>query len=820
MNLVYIDALLRHLLWTGDVDLARREWPVIERHLAWERRLFRRPFGPEHLPLYEAYNCIWASDNMQFNGGGATHSTAYNYYHNRLAARLAVLLGKDPLPYEREANAIQKAMRQYLWLGDRGWFAEWKDYLGLQLAHPNAGLWTFYHTLDSEVPTPFEAWQMTRFVDTQIAHIPIQFSRRSRREEALSKIQNSQSLLTSSPTGENLFTLPTTSWMPYMWSLNNVVMAEVAHTSLGYWQANRPDAAFSLFKGCLLDSMFLGTCPGNVGMSSAFDMARGEAQRDFGDAIGICSRTMIEGLFGVHPDVLAGELRIRPGFPAAWDEAKLQHPDFNFEFRRDDLKETYRVESSFSRPMRLRLQLPALRVRVVSVLVNGRSADWRVLEDEVGMPRVEIVTDAAAAQKIVITWKGPEPAAVRAPAIAASGEEFRAQFGAAKVREVNDPEGALRGLKMSGNEIRGIAAGTIGHRTAFAQLEQGDLKWWEPVAFEIRPSFEIIGSAEQNSEELRFRVRNNTPQGFHRVAVVHSGDRSIRLRLDLPAGGESRELVLPAGDIPPGSVPVAVDLDSGRVVRGIVTNWRLQAGRTLTNCEPVDLTPYFNDRVTQIFRNNYVSPRSPFCSLAMPKQGIGGWSDFNARFDVDDSGLRATARAVGGRNGVLGVFPFRIPIEGDAKDVLFTSQWDNYPREAVVGLSGRSSHAYLLVAGSSNPMQSRFDNGEIVVSYTDGSTERLALNNPVNWWPIDQDYFIDDFAFRRPEPIPPRVELRTGRIHVMDSTWFKGAGGRIPGGAANVLDLPLNPGKELKSVTVRSLANEVVIGLMAVTLAR
>jgi hypothetical protein len=54
----------------------------------------------------------------------------------------------------------------------------------------------------------------------------------------------------------------------------------------------------------------------------------------------------------------------------------------------------------------------------------------------------------------------------------------------------------------------------------------------------------------------------------------------------------------------------------------------------------------------------------------------------------------------------------------------------------------------------------------------------------------------------------------------MDSTWFKGAGGRIPGGAANVLDLPLNPGKELKSVTVRSLANEVVIGLMAVTLAR
>ena len=40
------------------------------------------------------------------------------------------------------------------------------------------------------------------------------------------------------------------------------------------------------------------------------------------------------------------------------------------------------------------------------------------------------------------------------------------------------------------------------------------------------------------------------------------------------------------------------------------------------------------------------------------------------------------------------------------------------------------------------------------------------------------------------------------------------------GGAATVLDLPLDPVKELKSLTVRTLANEVVIGLMSVTLAR
>ena len=45
-------------------------------------------------------------------------------------------------------------MREHLWLADRGAFAEFKDLLGLQLVHPSAGLWSFYHTIDSGLPTP------------------------------------------------------------------------------------------------------------------------------------------------------------------------------------------------------------------------------------------------------------------------------------------------------------------------------------------------------------------------------------------------------------------------------------------------------------------------------------------------------------------------------------------------------------------------------------------------------------------------------------------------------------------------------------------
>ena len=658
MNLVFIDGLFRHLLWTGDLDFARQVWPVIERHLAWERRLFRREFGPDKLPLYEAYAVIWASDDLGYNGGGVAHASAYNYYHNKMAARLAKLLGQDPTPYEREAGLIAQAMREYLWLPEQGMFAESKDLLGLQLVHPSAGLWTFYHTVDSGVPTPSEAWQMTRYVDTQIPHLPVYGP--------------------CVPADANYHVLSETNWMPYSWSINNVVMGEIVHTALGYWQAGRPDEAFRLTKSALLASMFMGICPGNVGSMNYLDVYRREAQRDFADGGGVTSRALIEGLFGVKPDALAGELLIRPGFPTDWDHASLRHPDINFSFRREGDTDLFTIEPKFAKPQALHFELPARRAHLASATVNGQPVKWQQREDVAGHPVIELTHAAAAKFEIKLQWSG---APVAVPA--------------------------------------------------------------EPVS----------------------------------APPVQSTVQAIDWTAELPAA---------------------------------------------IRCEPVDLAPFFNDRVTEIFRKGkYQSPRSPFVSLATPAQGIGAWAGhMNEMAEIDDTGLRAAAGANGGRLVLPDGVPFATPGPGDAKNIVFTSQWDNYPHEVAVPLSGRSAHAYLLMAGSTNHMQSRLDNGEVIVTYRDGTNARLALHNPTNWWPIDQDYFIDDYQFRRPEPIPPRVDLKTGAVRLLDVATFKGKGRAVRGGAATVLDLSLDPTKELRSLTVRTLANEVVIGLMGLTLVR
>jgi len=677
MNLVAIDALFRHLRWTGDRAFAERMWPTIERHLAWERRLFRREFGPEKLPLYEAYAAIWASDDLQYNGGGATHATAYNYFHNREAARLARWLGHDPLPYDREAELLARGLRKLLWRPGRGGFAEYKDLLGLQRAHPSAAAWTFYHTMDSAVPTAPEAWAMTRQVDTELPHLPVR----------------------GPGVPEGLHVLATSNWMPYDWSINNVVMPEVVHTALGYWQAGRPEEAWRLTKGALVAAMYMGISPGNVGSMSYLDVYRRESQRDFADGSGVLSRALVEGLFGVQPDLIAGELILKPGFPAEWDRASLRHPDISVRFTRDGATDHYVVTQRFPRPLALRLELAARGDRVGSLAVNGDNATWQPVDDAVGRPRIAISSPASYRHEILITWAG---APIAAPATAVA---------------------------------------------EFTPVTQGEMRWLQPPATPAAPAADTGAPA---------------PDGC---------------------------------TLPP--LPAAPRFES------------------------VDLSARFNDRVTQIFRNEYRSPRSPFVSLAQPKQGLGGWAGgVNATAEIDDSGLRAAAAREGGRIRLPNGVPLTTPSAADARNVAFVSLWDNYPCELRVPLAGRARSVFLLLAGSTNAMQSRFENGEVVVAYADGSTERLALENPTNWWPIEQDYFVDDFQFRRPGPLPLRVDLKTGQVRTLAFPEFKGAGGRIPGGAATVLALPLRDDRELESLTVRALANEVVVGLMAATLVR
>lgn len=710
MNLCYIDELLWHFNWTGDLEYARRMWPVLTRHLAWEKR----NFDPDNDGLYDAYACIWASDALYYNSGAVTHSSAYNYRANRLAALVAEKIGEDPTRYKEEADKILKALNARLWLPEKGHWAEFQDFMGHKRLHEDAAVWTIYHALDSDIADPFQAYLATRYVDTEIPHIPVVTS-----AEALPAHTDLLWRKRLETAGEAInaagyATVSTTDWLPYSWSINNVAFAEVMHTALSYFQAGRGEEGFKLLKSSVLDGMYLGESPANFGQISFYDAARGECYRDFGDPIGVASRVLVQGLYGILPDALNGRLLVRPGFPESWEYASLHTPDVDFDFKSKNsgknslsvLRSLFTVTHRLPAVQTLELQIPARRSEVARLTVNGQEVLWKLLDNSVSRPILSVSIPASSGQKmeICIEWQGEQ---LVAPSSVDS-------FSASRIKK--------------------------GGKVKFIEVKQGQMKWWAPLE-QAKPQI-----CEQRPASV----------GFNNVLA--------------------------------------------------------------NQCTPVVIDEAFNANVTDIFRNEYLSPRSPYTTLQIPKQGIGEWCHPLKTTDIDDSGLRAAVR-----NGLLETklgISFRTPAKG--QNIAFTSLWDNYPDSLKVKLEGKASRAYLLMAGSTNHMQCHIENGIIRVYYKDGTCDVMSLVNPDNWPPIEHIFFEDGKAFNRTMPMLYRLQLKTGKVsnNFGEELDFPGVSREIDGGAAVLLEMPLNQQKELSHLVLETLSNEVVIGIMGITLQR
>ena len=828
MNLCYMDELLWHLCWTGDVDYARRMWPVMQRHLAWEKR----NYDPDDDGLYDAYACIWASDALYYNSGAVTHSSAYNYRANRLMALIAQKIGEDPTPYQREADRILHGLNTRLWLHDRGHWAEFQDFMGLQRLHEHAAVWTIYHAIDSDVADAFQAYTATRYVDRHIPHIPVTALTTDYADPRLH-------VAACDINAGGYATVSTTDWLPYSWSINNVAFAEVMHTALAYFQAGRSEEGFHLMKSSVLDGMYLGESPGNFGQISFYDAARGECYRDFGDPIGVASRLIVQGLYGILPDALRGQLLIRPGFPQDWDHASLHTADIDFAFSTttdaatdidstsptrangpttidfafsavvdgpadgatdggmaspaDDLAGTpgpispeadgaesmphtnriaqtrYRFTHRLPAVSQVELQVPAARSEVKALTVNGQPATWTLVGPAIGRPMLSIGIAAQTGEAIdlVIDWAGE---AIATPAAATA-------------------------TRPSGSDKPADATVTpnLDNLTDISTPGSNNL-----ADTSVTPGLSALttGTAQPTGE-----TRRQGPVDF--IACSQG-----QMKWWMPVEREG------ADPNPQGEWMDGQWLVDGKP-SGLSTFEHVLADR----CAPIDLSQVLNASVTDIFQpDKYLSPRSPYTTLQIPTQGIGEWCHPLMTAVVDDSGLRAASHD-GRLSTSLGI-PFLSPEQGD--NVAFTSLWDNYPDSLTVPLSGKASHAYLLMAGSTNHMQCHIANGEVQVHYRDGSQETLTLTNPLNWAPIEQVFFEDGLAFDRHAPSLYRLCLQTaeGSDRLAQSPAYTGVVREVKGGAALILDLPLNPRKRLSHLTLRTLSNEVVIGLMGLTLQR
>ncbi len=778
MNLVFFDQLFTHFDYTGDTTYLRKMWPTIERHLAWERRNFKRN------GLYDAYCAIWASDGLQYSGGGVAHTSAYNYRANIAAAKLARLLGKDPSIYEEEAKQIDATMRERLWLENKGYFAEYQDALGNRLVHDKPGLWTIYHVADAYLLDDFDSYQNTRYIDNYLPHIPIEVEGKEH---------------------EGLYTLATTTWQPYTWSVNNVALAENLQGALAYWQSGRPDDAFHLWKSNVIESMYHGISPGNFQQLSHYDAFRGELYRDFADPIGVASRTLTEGLFGFFPKLMDEEILIKPGFPQDWDFAEIELPEWRYAYKREQGNLSFHIRTQYEHAVQLKMEVPVSYAQIKSVKVNGNVVSWSIKPSSINRPI--LVFDAPAAKEFeveIIGGKQLEFMSVE-PVEHPYTEELELPLPAGvEMTDVYDPQ------KILGDQhnerfsfIQHTQKGTF-----FVKLRQEEMTWWQAINMDlIQP---IHADFEQRDKQHYLILKNRTVEN-KTVSIDGMGiNKEIKL-----SSSESVEITLPTTGLSMGTNKLRIRTGQDQwTARYIV--WDVKNQGTY---QQQDLSTFYNARVHDIFEQRYLSPRTDVPTLQLPWQGIGNWCYPLIEAVIDDSGLMAARKEQSVT--YLGI-PFLI--KGNERNVLFTSQWDNYPTTVEVPLQGKAEKAYLLMAGSTNPMQSETVNARLKVTYTDGEEDILNLKNPTNWWPIEQDYLDDNYAFEIPDDeIPYRVQLKTGELYkggeLPKYTEIKGYTNRaVDGGAATILDLPLDSSKTLRSLQLVSETNDVVVGIIALTL--
>ncbi len=683
----FFDQTLRDWRWTADAEMERLLRPALELHLEWMRECF----DPDDDGLYESYINTLPTDTVWYNGGGSAEESAYAYTAHRAAADLARRAGDRDGSARHEARAakIQRAMREILWLKDRGHFGLYVEQGGHRRVHADAWVYSVFLPIDSGLTNPEEALESLYYTEWALERIPLPFG--------------------------GVLCQPS-NWVPWKWSVRDMFGGDLAHLALAYFQTGLGDEGYELLLGATLESAYASVVPG------AFSHIG--AGTDFADNTHMFARAVVEGLFGYAPDYPNGVVTIRPAFPSAWPSASIHTPDFTLDYRQDSDADRYRL--SLTQPAAVVFQLAVRADKILRLTLDGREISGQI-EPGFGCTQLTVQAPAGRAAELIIELGSRLPHSAPVAIEASVGEEVHLPCTHGRVGEVRDLHGVLHRPRSDETGVRAHLAHKTGHHLVLVRCVCGELPRWQ-------------------------------------VFKLHVTDPAATLAL-------------------------------------AVRTPHVAAKNAAWDC--LDLAPHCNGDVRAIFQHRYLSPRPPTCSVRLGTDGYSAWTFPYWNLPPPPIDLSQVPALVDEAGRIM--TPQQVPFArfADERNIAFTSLWDNWPACVEISVNRTADTVWLLVCGSTFPMQTRIANAEFRFRYADGETERLELVPPFNFWMlcswggVDYSYELDGFCFP-PQP-PPQVQL--------------GENCR-----AMVLSWKLRPGVVLASVTLETLSEDVVIGLMGLSL--
>lgn len=211
---------------------------------------------------------------------------------------------------------------------------------------------------------------------------------------------------------------------------------------------------------------------------------------------------------------------------------------------------------------------------------------------------------------------------------------------------------------------------------------------------------------------------------------------------------------------------------------------------------PVDISKFFNCNMTEVHEQAYIQPRPKGYSMSLFQNGrySHNWAQCGRPRDknglrtlsIDDSHFRNSGGTVHSPSGI----PFATPAENE--NLACVSIYDVFPTDITIPLSGKGQEVAVLFIASTFCLHSYVENARITVTYADGTSTHTKLVYPLN---------IDDWL----------TAALTSEAEIFYFNNFN---------HATVQKIRIDPDKELASIKIEAVANEVILGVAGISISR
>ena len=204
---------------------------------------------------------------------------------------------------------------------------------------------------------------------------------------------------------------------------------------------------------------------------------------------------------------------------------------------------------------------------------------------------------------------------------------------------------------------------------------------------------------------------------------------------------------------------------------------------------PVDISEFFNCEMTKLHEQAYTSPRPEGFSMGMFQNGrySHNWNQRGRNVVyVDDTAFRSSGGVVYSPSGI----PFMTPEKNE--NLACVSIFDVFPTDMTVELDGKGQEIALLFVASACCLHTGIENARITVTYKDGTTSEEKLVYP---------FSLDDW-------------LTSALTTEAEIFYFSNYN------HATVKRMRIDAEKELSSVKIEAVANDLILGIAGISISR